>query len=173
MPISILSASHDVHGFQSTHKPLDAYLKRFALRNAAANLGRTYVFTERSSPVVLGYYTICTTGISRGIIPGHESLPRYDVIPALLLGRMAVCQSMQGRGLGRVLLSDALTQAWEISKIAGAYLVAVDAKDETARGFYEHMGFLELNDAPIHLFIPISTIVRNLEPPPPSGTSQN
>jgi GNAT superfamily N-acetyltransferase len=172
VPIETIHSSHAVQGFQSTHKALDTYLKRFALRNANANLGRTYVYTEADSTEVLGYYTICATGISRVIIPGHESLPRYDVIPAMLLGRLAVTKAAQGRGLGRLLLTDALTQAWGISKIAGVYLVAVDAKDEAARLFYVHMEFLALIDDPLHLFIPMSTIIDQIDPPQP-GLSAN
>jgi len=80
------------------------------------------------------------------------------VIPATLLGRLAVDRRQQGRGYGRFLLADALYRAAR-SEIA-SFAVFVDAKDDSARCFYERESFLELPDQPLKLFRPMADIRR-------------
>ena len=85
-----------------------------------------------------------------------RKLPRYPLVPATLLGRLAVDQNYQGRGYGRFLLADALFRAVR-SEIA-SFAVVVDAKDEAARRFYERESFLPFPDRPIRLFRPMADI---------------
>ena len=82
-----------------------------------------------------------------------RKLPRYPLVPATLLGRLAVDQNYQGRGYGRFLLADALFRAVR-SEIA-SFAVVVDAKDEAARRFYERESFLPFPDQPLRLFRPM------------------
>jgi GNAT superfamily N-acetyltransferase len=83
-------------------------------------------------------------------------LPRYPLVPATLLGRLAVEQRHQGKGYGRFLLADALSRAVR-SEIA-SFAVVVDAKDDAARHFYERESFLPFPDQPIKLFRPMADI---------------
>ena len=69
----------------------------------------------------------------------RKKLPRYPVVPAVRLGRLAIDRRFQGRGLGSALIADAAMRAIR-SEIAAAFLV-VEAKDETAAAFYLHNGF--------------------------------
>ena len=80
--------------------------------------------------------------------------------PALLLGRFAVAGEAQGQELGKLTLIDALRRSLEISKSAAATGVVVDAKDERAAGFYEHMGFIRFPENPLRLHLPMKTIER-------------
>lgn len=77
-------------------------------------------------------------------------MPKYPLIPCVLLGRLAVDERFTGQGLGRVLLVDAI-QRVSRSDIA-AFAVMVEAKDESAKLFYEKMGFQALIDEPLRLF---------------------
>jgi GNAT superfamily N-acetyltransferase len=85
-----------------------------------------------------------------------RKLPRYPLVPATLLGRLAVDRRQQGRGYGRFLLADALHRA-ALSEIA-SFAVIVDAKDDSARRFYERESFLPLLDQPMKLFRPMADI---------------
>ena len=107
-----------------------------------------------------GYYTLSATGIKVTDFPTDitRRLPRYPLVPATLLGRLAVSQDHQGKGYGRFLLADALFRAVR-SEIA-SFAVIVDAKNETARRFYERESFLTLPDQPLKLFRPMTDIAK-------------
>jgi GNAT superfamily N-acetyltransferase len=92
-----------------------------------------------------------------------RKLPRYPLVPATLLGRLAVDRRQQGKGYGRFLLADALYRAVR-SEIA-SFAVIVDAKDENARRFYERESFLPFPDQPMKLFRPMADIRRLFDGP--------
>jgi GNAT superfamily N-acetyltransferase len=105
-----------------------------------------------------GYYTLSATAVKLGDLPDQtvRRLPRYPLVPATLLGRLAVDRRFQGRGYGRFLLADALCRVAR-SEIA-SFAVIVDAKDEAARRFYERESFLSFADQPMKLFRPVADI---------------
>jgi GNAT superfamily N-acetyltransferase len=88
-------------------------------------------------------------------------LPRYPLVPATLLGRLAVDKRFRGQGYGRFLLADALLHAMR-SEIA-SFAVIVDAKDDAARRFYESESFLPLPDQPMKLFRPLADLAKLFE----------
>lgn len=91
-----------------------------------------------------------------------RKLPKYDSIPAALIGRLAVDRSVRGQGLGSALLHDALTRAVD-SEIA-AFAAVVHAKDENAAEFYRHHGFMRLVGERLRLFMPLSEAAKRLKP---------
>ena len=105
-----------------------------------------------------GYYTLSATSVNLAELPAQVSrkLPRYPIVPATLLGRLAVDRRHRGKGYGRFLLADALYRSVR-SEIA-SFAVIVDAKDENARRFYERESFLPLLDRPMKLFRPMADI---------------
>ncbi len=110
-----------------------------------------------------GYYTLSSTSIQLAELPAQavRKLPRYPLVPATLLGRLAVDRRQQGKGYGRFLLADALYRAAR-SEIA-SFAVIVDAKDESARRFYERESFLPFTDQPLKLFRPMADIRRLID----------
>ncbi|MGH7104824.1 MAG: GNAT family N-acetyltransferase [Acetobacteraceae bacterium] len=112
---------------------------------------------------IAGYYTLCSTSVQLAELPAQtvRKLPRYPLVPATLLGRLAVDRRQQGKGYGRFLLADALYRAAR-SEIA-SFAVIVDAKDDSARRFYEWESFLVLPDQPMKLFRPMADIRRLFE----------
>ena len=110
-----------------------------------------------------GYYTLSATGVKLTDLPADitRKLPRYPLVPATLLGRLAVDQNYQGRGYGRFLLADALLRAVR-SEIA-SFAVVVDAKNEAAQRFYERESFLPFPDQPLRLFRPMADIAKLYE----------
>jgi len=109
---------------------------------------------------IAGYYTLSSTAVSVGEWPAQtvRKLPRYPLIPATLLGRLAVDRRQQGRGYGRYLLADALLRS--LSSEIASFAVIVDAKDENARRFYEREGFLPFPDRSMKLFRPMADIAE-------------
>ncbi len=110
--------------------------------------------------IIGGYYTLSSSAVNVGEWPPAtvRKLPRYPLIPATLLGRLAVDRRQQGRGYGRFLLADALFRAVR-SEIA-SFAVIVDAKDENARRFYERESFLPFPDQPMKLFRPMADLAE-------------
>jgi GNAT superfamily N-acetyltransferase len=113
--------------------------------------------------MIAGHYTLSSTAVRLAELPGQTTrrLPRYPLIPATLLGRLAVDRSCRGKGYGRFLLADALHRVVR-SEIA-SFAVVVDAKDDDARRFYEREGFLPLIDQPMKLFRPVADIKKLFE----------
>ena len=109
---------------------------------------------------IAGYYTLSSTSVQLAELPAQtvRKLPRYPLVPATLLGRLAVDRRQQGKGYGRFLLGDALYRAAR-SEIASFALI-VDAKDESARRFYERESFLPFPDQPMKLFRPMADVRR-------------
>ena len=111
---------------------------------------------------ILGYYTLSAYGIQLSALPEGISrrLPRYPLIPATLLGRLAVSSAHQGQKRGRFLLTDALHRSWRNTTQVASVGVVVDALDESARAFYLHHEFIPLLDHPNRLFLAMATIEK-------------
>lgn len=160
--IERLSRRHDRRQFDCGQAMLNDWLQVLAGQFDRRNLARTFVATRAESARVLGYYALSSHRVVYDALPDEESrgLPKLD-IPVILLGRLAVDQSVQGQGLGAHLLLDALRRSLAISQEIGIRAVEVDAIDESARKFYLKYGFRPLMDDPHHLFLPMH-VVRQL-----------
>jgi GNAT superfamily N-acetyltransferase len=164
--IEKLGRGHDRSAFDCGQASLNDWLRLRAGQHAKKDLARTYVAVREGQPAVLGYYAISTHGVSHEALPPEQAkgLPKIDV-PVVLLGRLAVDGTVQGQGLGSLLLLDALRRALHISEEVGIRAVEVDALDDTARRFYLRFGFVSLADDRNHLFLAMS-VIRQLGLPP-------
>lgn len=138
---------------------LNTYLKRFAKKNDKLGIGRTYVLLKNAR--VLGFYTVGMAQIEFNALPksSQDKLPRYP-IPAIRIGRLAVDLSDQGKGLGEILLMNALTRCLRVSEEIAVFAVIVEAKNQQVKDFYLKYGFIPLEEHKLSLFLPISTIIR-------------
>lgn len=157
--IERLAKSHDRSQFSCGQTVLDEWLKTRAGQYDRKDLARTFVAVMLGQTRVLGYYALASHRVRFEALPEHQAkgLPKIDV-PVVLLGRLAVDQSMQGKGLGSFLLIDALRRAMEVSTEVGIRAVEVDALDAQARSFYLKYGFVPLLDDPNHLYLPMHAI---------------
>ncbi|ARN82005.1 GNAT family N-acetyltransferase [Methylocystis bryophila] len=157
--VEVLGPQHDRSAFESGVEALDRYFRVQAGQDARKKLAAPFVLILPDGSVG-GYYTLSATALSLCELPEPTArrLPRYPLIPATLLGRLAVERKHQGKGYGRFLLADALFRALR-SEIA-SFAVVVDAKDEAARRFYERESFLPFPDRPMKLFLPMAEIAR-------------
>lgn len=152
-----LGSHHDRDSFASGVEPLDRYLRSQAGQDARKNMAAPFVLVLPDGALG-GYYTLSATAVKLTDLPDQAArrLPRYPLVPATLLGRLAVDRRFQGRGYGRFLLADALYRVAR-NEIA-SFAVIVDAKNESARRFYERESFLPFVDQPMKLFRPVADI---------------
>ena len=81
-------------------------------------------------------------------------------LPVASLARLGVVLRHQRKGLGELLLADALQRCLSRSGEIGMIGVIVDAKDEQARGWYERYEFERLPDSPLTLWLPTAAIEK-------------
>ena len=155
--IEILGPQHDRSTFASGVEKLDRYFRAQAGQEARKNIAASFVLILADGSVG-GYYTLSATAVKLAELPADTArrLPRYPLVPATLLGRLAVDRRHQGKTYGRFLLADALGRAVR-SEIA-SFAVVVDATNEAARRFYERESFLPFPDQPMKLFRPMADI---------------
>lgn len=148
---------HDRSGFDCGVAVLNEYLQRYADQQRRRGVSSVFVLTDSESPrCILGYYTLSAAEVESGSLSPTEQkrLPRYPV-PCFRLGRLAVDRRQKGRGLGRLLLGCALDRCLMAREQVAAYALLVDAKDEAARQFYLHHGFMGFSDSPMNLYLPL------------------
>lgn len=158
-----LSDQHDRQAFSCGIEALDHYFRHQVGPDTRRGVACAYVLVGiEDRRLVAGYYTLSSTVIPLGEFPPAvaKRLPRYPVLPATLLGRLAISQTHQGQNLGEYLLMDALALSFRQSRKVASLAVVVDAKNEAARGFYLQYGFIPFLDPATRLFLPMKTIAR-------------
>lgn len=157
--IETLSPHHNRSGFSCGDSALDEYLRRFANQHAKTGVSRTYVASEGST--ILGFYSLAMSAISKDQLPlkYQSRLPNFS-LPVARLARLAVDQRYQGRGLGELLLADALCRCLRLSEEIGMIGIIVDAKNKHARAYYERYEFEHFPDSPLTLWLPVAAIAR-------------
>ena len=154
-----LKASHDRAGFHCGVPELDRYLHNQAGQDARRKVAAVFVLVDRSGSI-LGYYTLSAYGVRLAELPEDiaRKLPRYPIVPATLLGRLAMSSSRRGERNGRFLLMDAIYRSWRNTSEVASVGVVVEALDEGARAFYLYHEFQPLKDHPDKLFLAMATI---------------
>ena len=156
-----LGAAHDRTAFHSGVAELDRYLHYQAGQDARRKVAAPFVMVD-SGGSIAGYYTLSAYSVLLGEVPKAiaRRLPRYPLLPATLLGRLAISSTCRGQKLGRFLLMDALHRSWRNTSEVASVGVVVEALDETARSFYLHHEFVPFEDHPNKLFLAMVTIER-------------
>jgi len=151
--IESLNSSHNRKDFDCGSEPLNRYLSTQVSQDVRRRVTACFVAVDIEANVVAGYYTLASTSIGINELPDilSKKLPRYPLIPAVLMGRLAVANDCKGFGLGSVLLANAIKRA-DAAEIA-AYALVVDAKDKIAIAFYEHLGFMHMSGVESKLFL--------------------
>jgi GNAT superfamily N-acetyltransferase len=149
--IEKLRRSHDLDKFDCGREALNRFLIRYAFPNQQAEASQTYI--ALADEEVVGYYTLVVGAVECSGAPERLSkgLARPPV-PIMLLARLAVATSWQGKGLGSGLLKDAMLRTLQAADIAGIRAFAVHAKDDEAKSFYERFDFVASPSDPYHLF---------------------
>lgn len=159
--IEPLERSHVVDSFDCGEEPLNRFLIRFALQNQQARASRTFVAI--SGGIVIGFYTLVVGEVQYDSAAERlrKGLSRHPV-PIMVLARFAVARDWQGRGVGSGLLKDALLRTLQAGEHAGIRAMIVHAKNDVARAFYERHGFAQSPTDPMHLFVLMKDVEREL-----------
>lgn len=159
--IKSLGPAHDRAGFSSDVPELDDYLRLRAGQDARRKVAAPFVLVDEGDSI-LGYYTLSAYSIRLDILPKEiaRRLPRYPLIPATLLGRLAVSSDHRGLGIGRMLLMDGLRRSYQNTKEIASVGVVAEALAEIARAFYIHHEFMPMLNHPNRLFLPMGTIEK-------------
>jgi predicted GNAT family N-acyltransferase len=154
-----LGPKHDRAAFSCGVHILDAYLHRQAGQDLKKRAAVPFVITPDGTTLA-GYYTLSQYAVQLDEVPTEvaKRLPKYPMVPATLLGRLAVSTAFRGQGHGATLLMDALYRTLYHSREVASAGVLVDAKDAAAAAFYKRYGFLELPRIERRLFLPMGTV---------------
>ena len=155
--IEKLRRDHRVDGFDCGKEPLNRFLVRYALQSQLSNSSQSYL--ALSGDEVIGFYTLVVGNVAYEEAPDRlrKGVARHPV-PLMILARLAIAVSWQGKGLGAGLLKDALLRTLQAGDIAGIRAFAVHAKDEDARAFYQRYDFIPSPTDPMHMFILLKDI---------------
>jgi ribosomal protein S18 acetylase RimI-like enzyme len=143
---------------------LDRYFKTQATQDIRRRIANCFVAVEDTTGLVAAYYTIAAASIPLVDLPPDEAkrLPRFPTLLAVRIGRLAVDQKFQGRGLGGLLLMDAMRRTLQVPPVV--YTLLVDAKNDQAVDFYQHYGFRPVVGRARTLFLPLATAERSWHP---------
>lgn len=154
---------HDRSAFSCGIAALDDWFHSRAGQDEKRNVARVFVIVDDQLGVV-GFYSLSAyTLVIADLPPEHaKRLPRYDRIPAALIGRLARDERVRGMGVGELLLADAIRKVLKAARSLAVFAIVVDAKDENSAAFYRDFGFAPFPSRPLRLFIPASEAAEAL-----------
>ena len=158
-----LDSHHVLDGFRCGAESLDRWLVKHARQSAAGKSARTFVVTSAEQERVVAFHSLAAASVVHADATARtrKGQARHPV-PAVLLARLAVDVSVQGRGLGAFLLGDAMTRVLSASERIGIRIVIVHALNAEVRRFYERWGFEPSPTDPLNLQRLVSDIPKTL-----------
>lgn len=160
-PPEKLSSEHDLAQFDCGEPTLDDWLRKRALQNEESGGSRTYVACIEKQ--VVGYYALAVGAVTHAEAPGRIRRNMPDPVPVMVIGRLAVDQTAQGRALGPALLRDAVLRIVQAAEIAGIRAILVHAISERAKLFYEKWGFIASPVEPMTLMITVAEVRKAMQ----------
>ncbi len=162
-PPELLTARHDRSQFDCGSTAQTQWLRQHALFAMGQDTARVYVTCPLGEPHVVGYYSLTVGSVGSvgpAIAPARmtKGAGRYP-LPVIILTRLGVDVSVQGRGIGRSLVVDALRRVSQAADAVGVRALLIHAENPRARAFYE--GLAEFEPAPsdpLHLFLSLKDI---------------
>jgi ribosomal protein S18 acetylase RimI-like enzyme len=149
---------HDRTSFSCGQPDLDEWFRLRSSQDEKRNIARVFVAVAPELGVV-GFYSLSSFTLSLENLPEDiaHKLPRYDAIPAALIGRLARDERVRGQSVGELLLTDAIRRILGAGRSIAVFAIVVDAKDERAAAFYEAFGFQKFPLRPRRLFLLTAT----------------
>lgn len=132
---------------------LDDFFHNHALLYAKERLGKTYVFVNNDTSEIVAFFTVSNDSIKTTFIPKNSTnrvqrkipgLKHLRTYPAVLIGRLGVSMSYQGKGfmIGRQIVNFIKLWFLDDDNKTGCRFLVVDAYNKPdALSFYERNGF--------------------------------
>ncbi|MDO8380347.1 GNAT family N-acetyltransferase [Phenylobacterium sp.] len=170
LTIQPLARTHDRRAFSCGQDDLDAWFRRQAGQDTRRDVARVFVAVDDDLGIV-GFYSLGAFSLAITDLPPAlaDKLPRYDAIPAALIGRLARDARVRGQGMGDLLLADAIGRVLEAGTRLGIFAILVDAKDARAAAFYQTFGFQPFPSRLDRMFLLTATAraaMERLQTPP-------
>ncbi len=156
---------HDRTAFSCGAERIDNFLKRSAKKHQKGDFTRVWIVTRLGESAVLGFYAVNSHALVGEDLPARltKNTPRHGAVPAAYVSMIGVDKTMQGRGLGRILLVDAVKRIARVSEALGVAAIVLDVLDDDGaeavlkrKAFYESMGFQTFPSRPLRMFLPTS-----------------
>jgi predicted N-acetyltransferase YhbS len=162
-----LAADDDRESFDCGRDSINAWFRRHAWRNQQSGVSRTNVVCDPATGAIIGCVSLCAAQIERAFLPKSAQRNQPAVLPAALLGQLAVDRRYQGLGYARSLMWFALTTSVKFSKEIGCFGVFTHPLDDELRAFYRRFGFEDLPFDPRRaMIVRIADLERNGFAPP-------
>ena len=157
-----LGEGHDRSAFHCGEEALDRYFQTQVTQDIRRRMTNCFVAVEAVTGHISAFYTLSAASVVLTGLPPEETkrLPRYPTLPAVRIGRLAVDERFQGRGLAAAMLMNAVHRSMQDA--AAAFTLLVDAKNDRAVAFYQRHGFRVLGSEPRTLFLPLATAQKAL-----------
>ncbi len=152
-----ITPDHDLLAFNSGEESLDEWLKKRALKNQSTGASRTFVLSDDAGKLA-GYYCLSAGAIGQEIAPKKLRRNMPDLLPILLLGRLAIDKNYYNRGFGSALLRDALIRSTSVANNTGVFALLVHALSDQAKQFYLSRGFVESPLQAMTLMMTLETV---------------
>ena len=148
---------HDRAAFSCGVASLDDWFRLRAGQDEKRNVARVFVAIDDQGGIA-GFYSLSSFTLTIADLPPEHAkrLPRYDAIPAALIGRLARDEKVRGEGIGELLLADAVRRVIGAARSLAVFAIVVEATDEKASTFYRDFGFTPFPNRPLRLFMPAS-----------------
>lgn len=151
-----LATNHNTDAFACGVESLDYWLKQRALKNQATGASRTFVVCDGNR--VLAYYALASSAVAAEVATGRLRRNMPDPIPVVVLGRLAIDQTLHGQGIGRALVRDACLRVVAAADAIGIRGMLVHALSPQAKAFYEHVGFEPSSLEPMTLMATLADV---------------
>lgn len=154
------SKQHDRSTFECGVESLDRYLRKTANQDLKKKIATVFVLVDSPNDNIIAYYTLSSytveiTELDNSLV---KRLPRYPLLPATLLGRLAVDKNYRGQRLGELMLVDALKKSLVATEKVASLAVIAEAIDEKAVSFYRKYGFRSFSSSPMKLYMTMQSI---------------
>jgi len=156
-----LHAGHVLTSFCCGVDSMDNWLKQRAMKNQVTGASRSFVCCDNNSKV-LAYYSLASSAVTTNTAPGRFRRNMPDPIPVVVLGRLAVDQSLRGRDIGRALVRDAGLRVIQVAETIGIRGMLVHALSDEARDFYLRVGFEPSPMDPMMLMVTLGDLMGSI-----------
>jgi ribosomal protein S18 acetylase RimI-like enzyme len=164
LQIVLLSRQHNREAFCCGEHELDQYLKKTARQHNDKGISRTFVLVDTTEPAtILGFFTLVGCEVVAADLPSKYAKKYPNKAPAAKLARLAVSVDRQRKGLGGIMMVEAMRRTLSVSENIGIIGFFVEAKNQSAREYYEQYAFISLPDSPLTLFLPLATLAAAVE----------
>ena len=148
-----LTDNHDFSGFDCGEMSINEYGKR-AHKAQLAKDAVVYVACLKGTSTVVAFYTLTNGSVMRSEAPKAMQRNAPSQYPVTILGRLGVDKSIQGRGIAKALLQDAIERTLRAAEVIGSRAMLVHALDERLATFYQkNAGFVPSSVSPLTLML--------------------